>query len=129
MKRFGGLALLGPYLRPYRGRTVLALLSHVVTARTRAHLLALAAINRNQESVIAERTSGLKSAVEALEAGQQDARVAAAVFETTADGKLVNRWLTTGMLAASASSNETGYITHKFARSQGMLVFDNQARV
>lgn len=49
--------------------------------------------------------------------------------KTTADGKLVNRWLTTGMLAASASSNETGYITHKFARSQGMLVFDNQARV
>ncbi len=49
--------------------------------------------------------------------------------KTTADGKVVNRWLTTGMLAASASSNETGYITHKFARSQGMLVFDNQARV
>ena len=46
-----------------------------------------------------------------------------------ADGKVVNRWLTTGMLAASASSNESGYITHKFARSQGMLVFDNQARV
>jgi len=48
---------------------------------------------------------------------------------TTADGKVVNRWLTTGMLAASASSNESGYITHKLARSLGMLVFDNQARV
>ena len=48
---------------------------------------------------------------------------------TTADGKVVNRWLTTGMLAASASSNEAGYITHKLARSLGMLVFDNQARV
>jgi len=46
-----------------------------------------------------------------------------------ADGKTVNRWLTTGMLAASASSNESGYITHKVMRSMGMLVFDNQARV
>lgn len=45
------------------------------------------------------------------------------------DGKLVNRWVTTGMLAASASPNETGYITHKVMRSTGMLVFDNQARV
>jgi len=46
-----------------------------------------------------------------------------------ADGKTVNRWLTTGFLAASASSNEAGYITHKAVRSLGMLVFDNQARV
>jgi formate dehydrogenase major subunit len=49
--------------------------------------------------------------------------------ETTADGKKVNRWLTTGMLAASAASNEVGYLTHKTARSLGMLGFDNQARV
>ena len=48
---------------------------------------------------------------------------------TTADGKVVNRWLTTGMLAASASSNESGYLTHKAMRSMGLLVFDNQARV
>jgi len=41
----------------------------------------------------------------------------------------VNRWLTTGMLAASASSNEVGYLTHKVARSLGLLAFDNQARV
>ena len=34
MNRFGGLALLGPYLRPYRGRTVLALLSLLVAAGT-----------------------------------------------------------------------------------------------
>lgn len=47
----------------------------------------------------------------------------------TEDGKLVNRWITTGMLAASASSNEVGYITHKVIRSLGMLPFDNQARV
>ena len=50
-------------------------------------------------------------------------------MQKTADGKTVNRWLTTGMLAASASSNEAGYITHKVMRSMGILVFDNQARV
>jgi formate dehydrogenase major subunit len=47
----------------------------------------------------------------------------------TADGLTVNRWLTTGMLAASASSNEVGYLTAKVVRSLGMLAFDNQARV
>jgi formate dehydrogenase major subunit len=46
-----------------------------------------------------------------------------------AAGATVNRWLTTGMLAASASSSETSYLTWKVARSFGMLVFDNQARV
>jgi formate dehydrogenase major subunit len=46
-----------------------------------------------------------------------------------AAGATVNRWLSTGMLAASASSNESGYITHKAMRSLGMLIFDNQARV
>jgi formate dehydrogenase major subunit len=46
-----------------------------------------------------------------------------------ADGKTVNRWTSTGMLCASASSNESGYLTHKAMRSMGMLVFDNQARV
>ncbi len=50
-------------------------------------------------------------------------------IEKTEDGKTVNRWLTTGMLAASAASNETGYLTHKTVRSMGMLAFDNQARV
>lgn len=45
------------------------------------------------------------------------------------DGLTVNRWLSTGMLAASASSNEVGYLTHKVARSLGLLAFDNQARV
>jgi formate dehydrogenase major subunit len=47
----------------------------------------------------------------------------------TPEGLTVNRWVTTGMLAASAASNEAGYITHKVARSLGMLAFDNQARV
>jgi formate dehydrogenase major subunit len=48
---------------------------------------------------------------------------------TNADGTTVNRWLSTGFLAASASSNESGYITHKVVRSLGILSFDNQARV
>ena len=46
-----------------------------------------------------------------------------------AAGQVVNRWTSTGMLCASASSNESGYITHKVMRSMGLLVFDNQARV
>lgn len=51
-------------------------------------------------------------------------------FETTnAGGVTVNRWLSTGMLCASAASNETGMLTQKFARSLGMLAVDNQARV
>jgi len=48
---------------------------------------------------------------------------------TNKDGVTVNRWLSTGMLAASASSSETSYLTWKVARSLGMVVFDNQARV
>jgi formate dehydrogenase major subunit len=47
----------------------------------------------------------------------------------TPEGRTVNRWVTTSMLAASASSNETGYVTHKVMRSLGVLAFDNQARV
>ena len=44
-------------------------------------------------------------------------------------GETVNRWLSTGFLAASAASNEAGYLTHKIVRSLGILAFDNQARV
>jgi formate dehydrogenase major subunit len=47
----------------------------------------------------------------------------------TETGLTVNRWLTTGMLAASATSNETAFLTHKVARSLGLLAFDNLARV
>ncbi len=47
----------------------------------------------------------------------------------TPDGLTVNRWLSVAMLAASASSNEVGYLTQKVARSLGLLAFDNQARV
>lgn len=45
------------------------------------------------------------------------------------DGVTVNRWLTTGFLAASATTNETAYATYKVVRSTGILAFDNQARV
>jgi formate dehydrogenase major subunit len=49
--------------------------------------------------------------------------------KTNKDGVTVNRWLTTGFLAASATTNETAFVTYKAVRSTGMLVFDNQARV
>ena len=45
------------------------------------------------------------------------------------DGTVVNRWITTGFLAASATTNETAFLTYKVVRSTGMVVFDNQARV
>jgi formate dehydrogenase major subunit len=44
-------------------------------------------------------------------------------------GLTVNRWLSTGFLAASASSNESGYLTVKILRALGMTAIDNQARV
>ena len=50
-------------------------------------------------------------------------------IEKNADGVTVNRWLTTGFLAASASSNETGILTQKVTRSLGILALDAQARV
>jgi formate dehydrogenase major subunit len=50
-------------------------------------------------------------------------------FVTQANGVTVNRWITTGFLGASATTNETAYLTYKTVRSTGALVFDNQARV
>ena len=50
-------------------------------------------------------------------------------IEKNADGQTVNRWVSTGLLAASAASSEVGYLTQKTVRSLGMLTFDNQARV
>jgi formate dehydrogenase major subunit len=44
-------------------------------------------------------------------------------------GVAVNRWLSVGFLAASATTNETAYLTYKVVRSTGMVSFDNQARV
>jgi formate dehydrogenase major subunit len=51
------------------------------------------------------------------------------LVEKNRDGVTVNRWTTTGFLAASASSNEAAFMTYKAVRSTGMVVFDNQARV
>jgi formate dehydrogenase major subunit len=50
-------------------------------------------------------------------------------FVANSDGVAVNRWITTAFLAASASSNETGYLTVKVLRALGMTALDNQARV
>lgn len=50
-------------------------------------------------------------------------------FVTSANGVTVNRWTTVGFLAASATTNETAYITYKVVRNAGILPFDNQARV
>ncbi|RWR20782.1 twin-arginine translocation signal domain-containing protein [Sinirhodobacter populi] len=50
-------------------------------------------------------------------------------IEKNEKGQTVNRWLTTGFLAASGSTNETGWLTYKTVRSMGILAFDNQARV
>ena len=44
-------------------------------------------------------------------------------------GVTVNRWTTTGFLAASATTNETAWLTYKAVRSMGIVGFDNQARV
>jgi formate dehydrogenase major subunit len=46
-----------------------------------------------------------------------------------ADGVTVNRWTTTGFLAASGTTNESAWATYKAVRSLGMVGFDNQARV
>jgi formate dehydrogenase major subunit len=48
---------------------------------------------------------------------------------TNQHGVTVNRWTTTGFLAASATTNETALMTYKVVRSLGGVVFDNQARV
>jgi formate dehydrogenase major subunit len=51
------------------------------------------------------------------------------LIERNNDGVTINRWTTTGFLAASATTNETAWTTYKVVRSSGMVVFDNQARV
>jgi formate dehydrogenase major subunit len=50
-------------------------------------------------------------------------------IERNMDGVPVNRWTTTGFLAASATTNETAFLTYKAVRSTGIVAFDNQARV
>jgi formate dehydrogenase major subunit len=49
--------------------------------------------------------------------------------QKSAAGVTVNRWLSCGFLAASASSNESGYLTNKVLRALGLTALDNQARV
>ena len=44
-------------------------------------------------------------------------------------GVTVNRWNTTGLLASSAASNETGFLTVKVARGLGIVALDTQARI
>jgi formate dehydrogenase major subunit len=51
------------------------------------------------------------------------------LVEKNAAGVTVNRWVSCGFLAASASSNESGYLTVKVLRALGMTAIDNQARV
>lgn len=51
------------------------------------------------------------------------------IVEKNADGVPINRWLSTAMLTASASSNETGILSQKFIRSLGIVATDAQARV
>lgn len=51
------------------------------------------------------------------------------LIERNEDGVTVNRWTTTGFLAASATTNETAWLTYKTVRSMGIVGFDNQARV
>ena len=51
------------------------------------------------------------------------------LIQTNEDGVTVNRWTTTGFLAASATTNETAWLTYKAVRSTGIVGFDNQARV
>jgi formate dehydrogenase major subunit len=50
-------------------------------------------------------------------------------FQRQVGDVTVNRWTSVAFLAASASSNESGYITNKVIRAMGMTALDNQARV
>ena len=51
------------------------------------------------------------------------------LLAANAAGVPVNRWSTAGFLAASATTNETDWLTYKVVRSMGIVGFDNQARV
>lgn len=50
-------------------------------------------------------------------------------IEKNAQGVTVNRYITTGMLACTASSNEAGLLTHKFVRALGIVGVDHVARI
>lgn len=67
-------------------------------------------------------------AVERIARHMKDDRDANIVVKND-QGVTVNRWVSTAMLTASASSNETGILTQKFMRSLGIVGTDAQARV
>ena len=48
---------------------------------------------------------------------------------TNTEGVPVNRWSSTGFLAASATTNETAWATFRVVKAMGIAGFDNQARV
>src|SRR5262245_58867485 len=50
-------------------------------------------------------------------------------IKTNAAGTTVNRWSSTGFLASSAASNESGYLSVKVSRALGMVALDTQARI
>ena len=47
--------------------------------------------------------------------------------EKDASGKTVNRWTSTGIMTASAMSNEAALLTHKWVRMLGIVPMCNQA--
>ena len=47
--------------------------------------------------------------------------------EKDASGKTVNRWTTTGIMTASAMSNEAALLTQKWVRMLGIVPMCNQA--
>jgi formate dehydrogenase major subunit len=69
-----------------------------------------------------------QSALDRIARLMKDDRDANIVVRDAA-GTVVNRWTTTGFLAASATTNETAWATYKVVRSTGLVAFDNQARV
>lgn len=69
-----------------------------------------------------------KEAIERIAKHMKADRDANFVLENE-NGTPVNRWMTTGFLAGSACSNETGILTQKFVRSLGIIYTDNQASI
>lgn len=67
-------------------------------------------------------------ALDKIARAMKDDRDANLVLRNQA-GVPVNRWTTTGFLAASATTNETAWLTLKVVKGLGIAGFDNQARV
>lgn len=69
-----------------------------------------------------------EEALDKIARAMKDDRDANMVLTNEA-GVPVNRWTTTGFLAASATTNETAWATTKVIKALGVAGFDNQARV